>query len=68
MRTSASTKPMRPWIRRAVTRVLAFAISRRPDRLLELRHVIDRAFPHRCPQETGEIWRDASQRAGIWPD
>ena len=52
-------RPMRPWLRRLVVRILAYAIQRRPDHLLELRHAIDRAFPHRCPQETGEIWREA---------
>ena len=62
------TRPMRPSIRRLMVRVLAFAIKRRPGRLPELRHAVDRAFPRRCPQETGDIWRDASERAGIWPE
>lgn len=61
MRTE--TRPMRPWIRRAVVRILAFAIRVRPARTLDLRYAVDRAFPHHCPQETGEIWREAYERA-----
>lgn len=58
-------RPMRPWIRWVVVRVMAFAIRRGSGSLVDLRGVLDRSFPRRCPRETGEIWNEAAERAQL---